>query len=553
MGLSLYNKKRNFSQTPEPTGKTKSSKAALRFVVQKHDASSLHYDFRLEIEGVLKSWAIPKGPSLNPADKRLAMMVEDHPYEYRNFEGVIPEGNYGAGTVIVWDEGYYEPVAGQHLSKKEQEQILIKELEMGSLKFILNGKKLQGTFSLRRLRKGENKAWLLIKNKDEYATDEDVTEKESSVKSGKTLADIATKKGIRLNHPQAQKKAHQKVGKKAIVSAPIAKKPTVIKRTGALLPILQTYKDRIQPGPMPANIKPALATLVDEPFSDPHWLYEIKWDGYRAVAYLNNSKVEIISRNNKPFTDKYAPVTAALKELALNAVLDGEIVATDTKGLANFQLLQNWQNAPVQLQFYVFDILWLDGYDLTQLPLIERKKILQQLLPPDDLILRYSDHVIGKGKDFYKEALKKGLEGIMAKRVDSIYEIGRRTADWLKVKVNKRQEVVIAGFTVPRKTRKFFGALLLGVYDGDELVYIGHSGSGFNTKSLEDIYRRLQPLVTNKSPFKKAPKTNMPATWVKPQLVCEIKFTEWTKEHIARQTRKLQMCALKKKKNEQPW
>jgi len=537
MGLSLYNKKRNFSETPEPVGKSKSSKTTLRFVVQKHDASSLHYDFRLEVGGVLKSWAVPKGPSLNPADKRLAMMVEDHPYDYRNFEGVIPEGNYGAGTVIVWDEGYYEPVAGQGLKKKEQEQILLRELEMGSLKFILHGQKLQGTFTLRLLRKGEEKAWLLIKNKDDFATDEDITEQEASVKSGKTLADIAAKSGAKLNHPVTQNVTAKKTAKKAVATTAgvsRAAKASKNQKVSSVHPVLQEYAAVVKQKAMPTNIKPALATLVDAPFSDPNWLYEIKWDGYRAVAYVNKGDVEIISRNNKPFTRKYAPVTAALKAAGLNAVMDGEIVATDTNGLANFQLLQNWQNAPVHLHFYVFDILWLDGYDLTQLPLLDRKKILQQVLPPDDPILRFSDHVVGTGKDFYKVALKQGLEGIMAKRADSLYEIGKRTPDWLKIKVNRRQEVVIAGFTVPRKSRKYFGALLLGVYDGDELVYVGHTGSGFNTKSLEDIYRRLQPLVTNKSPFKKAPKTNMPATWVKPQLVCEIKFTEWTKEGIAR-------------------
>jgi bifunctional non-homologous end joining protein LigD len=537
MGLSLYNQKRNFSETPEPAGKSKSSKTALRFVVQKHDASSLHYDFRLEMEGVLKSWAVPKGPSLNPADKRLAMMVEDHPYDYRNFEGVIPEGNYGAGTVIVWDEGYYEPVAGQNVSKKEQEDILLKELEMGSLKFILHGQKLQGTYTLRLLRKGEEKAWLLIKNKDEYATNIDITEQEASVKSGKTLADIAAKGGATLNHPVTQKVTSKKPAAKAVASVnPVTKNTSTGSKTKTadLHPALQAYKELVKKAPMPTNIKPALATLVDEPFSDPNWIYEIKWDGYRAVAYVNKDGVEIISRNNKPFTDKYAPVTAALQAMGIDAVLDGEIVATDDKGLANFQLLQNWQNAPVHLHFYVFDILWLDGYDLTQLPLLERKKILHQVLPPDDAVLRYSDHVVGTGKDFYKVALKQGLEGIMAKRADSIYEVGKRTADWLKIKVNKRQEVIIVGFTVPRKTRKFFGALLLGVYDGNELVYVGHTGSGFNTKSLESIYKRLQSLVIDKSPFKKAPKTNMPATWVKPELVCEIKFTEWTKERIAR-------------------
>jgi bifunctional non-homologous end joining protein LigD len=536
MALSLYNKKRNFSETPEPAGKEKTSKTALRFVIQKHDASSLHYDFRLEMDGVLKSWAVPKGPSLNPADKRLAMMVEDHPYDYRNFEGVIPEGNYGAGTVIVWDEGYYVPIAGQKLSKKEQEKILLKELEMGSLKLELHGQKLQGVYTLRMLRKGEEKAWLLIKNKDEYAGDVDVTAQELSVKSGRSLAEVAASKGATLNHPPRQQKASVKKTDMKTTASKKAKPVNTSKATkaGKLPALLQPYEALVTPAAMPVNIKPALATLVDTSFNDDNWIYEIKWDGYRALAYVKGEEVSIISRNNKPFTGKYGPITKALKELGINAVLDGEIVATDEKGLSNFQLLQNWQNAPVELQYFTFDILWLDGYDTTQLPLIERKKILQKLLPANNTQLRFSDHVVGKGKDFYKVALKQGLEGIMAKRADSVYEIGKRTPDWLKIKVNKRQEVIIAGFTEPRKTRKFFGALLLGVYDGDELVYVGHTGSGFNTKSLEDIWKRLQPLIIDESPFDKTPKTNMPATWVKPELVCEIKFTEWTKDQIAR-------------------
>jgi bifunctional non-homologous end joining protein LigD len=275
--------------------------------------------------------------------------------------------------------------------------------------------------------------------------------------------------------------------------------------------------------------------LVDEPFDNENWIFEIKWDGYRAVSYCDGKDVELISRNLTSFTEKYFPVTDAFKQQKLKAVFDGEIVAVDERGLAVFQSLQNWQNTHVRLQYFIFDILWLDGYDLTQIPLIERKKILKEVLPEDDEILKYSDHVVGSGKEFFEVAVSKGLEGIMAKRANSIYQIDKRTDNWVKIKVNLRQEVIIVGFTEPRNTRKFFGSLLLGLYDGDELVYVGHTGSGFNTKSLEEIYKKMQPLVTEECPFEKCPKGNMPVTWVKPKLVCEIKFAEWTKDRIARQ------------------
>jgi bifunctional non-homologous end joining protein LigD len=286
---------------------------------------------------------------------------------------------------------------------------------------------------------------------------------------------------------------------------------------------------------MPKDVVPMLATLVDEPFDNDNWIFEIKWDGYRAVAYCDGKKVELISRNLTPFTGKYYPVTDAFKQQKLKTVFDGEIVAVDERGLAVFQSLQNWQNTPVRLQYFIFDILWLDGYDLTKIPLIERKRILKEVLPEDDEILKYSDHVVGSGKEFFQVAVSKGLEGIMAKRANSIYQIDKRTDNWVKVKVNLRQEVIIVGFTEPRNTRKFFGSLLLGLYDGDELAYVGHTGSGFNTKSLEQIYKKLQPLITEECPFEKCPKGNMPVTWVKPKLVCEIKFAEWTKDRIARQ------------------
>jgi bifunctional non-homologous end joining protein LigD len=563
MSLTLYKKKRRFNETPEPSGKEKSSKGFLRFVVQKHDASHVHYDFRLEMEGVLKSWAVPKGPSLNPADKRLAMMVEDHPYDYRNFEGVIPAGNYGGGTVIVWDEGTYEPMDAEGLNRKEHEKLLLKQLYSGNLKIRMHGKKIKGDYALFQMKGKGERSWILVKKNDEFASEEDITENEKSVKSGKTLVEVAEENGTTVNHPEAHgtRKAkgssHKEEGKKPIrllsederettkkknAAKKSAKSPSVKssksagkKKARSVKEILGDSFSAAFKSSMPKNVVPMLATLVDEPFDNGNWIFEIKWDGYRAVAYCTGKNVELISRNLTPFTEKYYPVTDAFKQLKLKAVFDGEIVAVDESGLAVFQSLQNWQNTPVRLQYFIFDILWLDGYDLTQIPLIERKRILKEVLPQDDEVLKYSDHVIGSGKEFFQAAVSQGLEGIMAKRANSIYQTDKRTDNWVKIKVNLRQEVIIAGFTEPRNTRKFFGSLLLGLYDGDDLVYVGHTGSGFNAKSLEQIYRKLQPLVTNECPFEKCPKGNMPVTWVKPKLVCEIKFAEWTKDRIARQ------------------
>ncbi len=531
MSLTQYNQKRNFTKTAEPKGKEGHSKGSLRFVVQKHDASNLHYDFRLEMDGVLKSWAVPKGPSLRPADKRLAMMVEDHPFSYRNFEGVIPEGEYGAGTVIVWDEGTYEPANPVGKKRREQEEELLRQLDSGKVGIVLYGQKLKGEFTLVKMKgRGEN-AWMLLKKKDDQRSDEDITAEDTSVKSERTLQEVALQHGTIVRHSTKEKATakNSSTPKNAAEKKP-AKKQSKAKGKASAAPLSASDK----PATMPGKFTPMLATLIDEPFDSKDWIFEIKWDGYRAVAYCNGDSVELVSRNLKSFTQKYAPVAQALKNLNIQAVFDGEIVAVDENGLANFQALQNWQNTPVQLQYFIFDVVWLNGVDLSHLPLIKRKEILQQLIPPNQEHLRYSDHVEGKGIPFFKAAVKQGLEGIMAKRANSFYAVGTRTADWAKIKVAMRQEVVIAGYTEPRKTRKFFGSLLLGVYEGDKLVYVGHTGSGFTTKTLEQIYNKLQPLEVSKSPFVKTPKTNMPATWVKPELVCEIKFTEWTSDKIAR-------------------
>lgn len=570
MSLSLYKKKRRFSETPEPEGKEKSSKGFLRFVIQKHDASQVHFDFRLEMEGVLKSWAVPKGPSLNPADKRLAMQVEDHPYDYRNFEGIIPAGNYGGGTVIVWDEGTYEPMEAEGLNRKEQVKLLLKQLYSGNLKIRMHGKKIKGDYALFKMKGRRERAWILVKKNDKFTSEKDVSENDKSVKSGKTLVEVAEENGTTVNHPEAHgkgtrhrargtrnkvqgtrrkqpirllsneertsgkkkgapKKSAKSSSSKSVKSAVKSRKSAVIKKLPADLFSLARKST------MPKNVIPMPATLVDEPFDDENWIFEIKWDGYRAVAYCDGKNVELTSRNLIPFTKKFYPVTDSIKQLKLNAVFDGEIVAVNEKGLAVFQSLQNWQNTSVRLQYFIFDILWWDGYDLTQIPLIERKRILKKVLADGDEILKYCDHVAGNGKKFFRAAVAQGLEGIMAKKANSVYQTGKRTGNWVKIKVNLRQEVVIAGFTQPRNTRQFFGSLLLGLYDGDELLYIGHTGSGFSAKSLEQIYNKLQPLVIKECPFKKCPEGNMPVTWVKPKLVCEIKFAEWTKDRIARQ------------------
>ena len=538
MSLSTYKKKRSFNQTPEPAGKKSAGKkkavaSQLHFVVQKHDATRLHYDFRLEMEGVLKSWAVPKGPSMNPADKRLAMMVEDHPYDYKDFEGIIPEGNYGAGTVIVWDEGTYEPIEF-HDDPQKAEKHLLEQLRKGSLKITLHGQKLKGEFALVQIKSSEDNAWLLIKHNDKYASQTDVTKKAKSVQSGMKLEQVAkestnewvsNKKSTTTKKSSTAKKSPRK-------TATAAKKQPVKKKVPHELDEL-IKKGKRQA--MPSRIIPMLATLTDDPFDDKDWIFEIKYDGYRALSYLDGSDVTVMSRKDLSFNKKFPPVVEALKELGLEAILDGEIVALNKEGRSDFQLLQQWQkNGEGELVYYVFDLLWLNGYNLMHLPLVERKTILQQILPEHPMV-RYSDHIENKGTQFFKAATKQGLEGIMAKERNSAYTPKIRTRQWLKIKSVQRQEVVIAGFTETRGSRSHFGALVLGVYENNKLIYVGHTGSGFTEKSLADVYKKLKPLIIDKPPFATKPKTNMPCTWVKPVLVGEVKFSEWTKDNILRQ------------------
>jgi len=525
MSLKQYREKRSKDKTPEPFG-GRARGNALRFVVQKHDASHLHYDFRLEMDGVLKSWAIPKGPSTDPEVKRLAMMVEDHPYDYKDFEGIIPKGQYGGGTVIVWDQGTYAPAEPLDQDIRKQEKQLLRELHYGKLKFILKGKKLKGQFALIKAHgRGEN-GWLLMKLDDKYASTTDITAKDKSVISGKTIARLEE------NPDRVYGK-----GKKIIKKSSTAKE---------VKPPARTLFKGVPKQPFYEEVQPMLATLVDKPFDSAGWIYEVKWDGYRAVAFVNRKQAELKSRNNKSFKDKFYPVYAQLQKLGLRAVLDGEVVVVTENGHANFGKLQNWRSeADGELLFYVFDMIWYNGYDLKGLPLTQRRKILQQVLP-ENPVIRLSRDFDTSGTEFLEAAKKMGMEGIMAKRKDSLYHTGDRTKDWLKIKAAKRQEVVIGGYTKNEGTTKYFSSLLVGVYDKKKnFIYTGKVGTGFNQQQQKNMMQQFEALVTDKPPFKEEPDVNKPSrfrpapphatvTWLKPKLIGEVSYTEITTDGVMR-------------------
>lgn len=496
MGLQEYHAKRRFDRTPEPEGSCKSGSGALRFVIQKHAASRLHYDFRLEVSGTLKSWAIPKGPSLNPLDKRLAMMVEDHPVDYAHFEGVIPKGNYGAGTVMIWDEGFYQPVDVKHQAAGEE--AMESGLQKGHLRFVLQGKKLKGQFSLVQLKRGDENAWLLVKKDDAFATTDDVLAQTRSAASGRTMEAIA----IQSHAAETVWRSQSAKPELDLRDAPTAA--------------------------MPHKVKPMLAVPAETSFDRRGWFFEIKWDGYRAIAEIEAGNVLLYSRQQRAFDKSYSSVLESLKLLGHDAVLDGEIVVLDDAGRPQFEWLQNYGRAsPGLLVYYVFDLLYLDGHDLTGLPLRRRKELLASVLT-DQQHVRISDHVEEFGQAFFAAVAERGLEGVMAKDAESPYRKGRRGPSWMKIKTQLRQRALICGFTRPRGTRTGFGALVLGIRKNDELSYIGSVGSGFSQKSLTEIRKRLEPLTQSRSPFKKTPKTDEPATWVRPVMECEITLAAWT-------------------------
>jgi len=544
MALTKYKEKRNFKESPEPTGGSPDSDQ-LRFVIQKHDASHLHYDFRLEMDGVLKSWAVPKGPSTDPDIKRLAMMVEDHPYDYRNFEGIIPSG-YGAGTVIVWDEGFYELADSDGKDKKAQDAALQKGIPAGKLHVVLYGKKLKGEYALIKTHgRGEN-AWLLFKVKDEFVSKEDITLKDKSVISEKTLAQIEKTTtnfygANRVKESSVKSKKETSLNKRSDVKAASTKNKEETENIITLDEILSAAKTAA----FPSKLSPMLATMVDKPFDNEGWQYEIKWDGYRAVAFCAKNLVELKSRNDKSFNEKFYPVLNAIQQWNINAVVDGEVVVLGEGGKSNFGALQNWRSeADGEIYFYVFDLLWMNGKDLMQLPLNERRILLKQIVP-ENSIIRLSENFEVSGIEFFETAKKMGLEGIMAKKSDSLYSPGNRSKEWLKIKANKRQEMVIGGYTKNDDSSKSFSSLLLGVYENGNLIYTGKAGTGFSDKQQIEMLRQFKPYIISTPPFSKLPDINKPsrfqhnpphatAVWMKPELVCEVSFTEMTADGIMR-------------------
>jgi bifunctional non-homologous end joining protein LigD len=502
--LNEYNKKRDFKKTAEPAGDERHHSADRAFVVQKHAATHLHYDLRLEIDGVLKSWAVPKGPSLNPGDKRLAMQVEDHPFEYRKFEGSIPKGEYGGGEMIIWDQGTY--AAEGTLSVKEQ-------LAKGDFKFQLNGEKLRGSFVLVKLKKPGNKnEWLLIKHRDAFVDVKwDAEQHAESVVSGRTLEDIA------------------------------AGRPATRERITIDPSSLPGAVESAMPN-MPSGVRATLAELGDKPFSSPNWVYEIKWDGVRAIAQIENGKTTLWARSGRDVTAEYPEFKdMAARFRVRDAIIDGEIVTLDAEGRSNFHTLQHRlgvQNPSrqmmqsVPLDYFAFDVMYADGYDLRRAPLVDRKNFLQQILSGNERI-HFSEHIAEQGEAMYEAARSKGLEGIVAKLKNSTY-VGTRTSSWMKLKIVGEVDAVIGGYTEGRGSRKFFGALVLGLYDGRELKFIGSVGTGFDEAKQEKIFDKLTRLHSKTSPFAKMPALRENVDWVEPELVARVKYANWTNDNHLR-------------------
>jgi len=579
VALEEYKRKRRFSETPEPPPKLDKSKGH-RFVVQRHRATRLHYDFRLEMEGVLKSWAVPKGPSLNPGDKRLAMQVEDHPVSYFDFEGIIPEGNYGAGTVMVWDVGTWEPLSpetkdGKYLPTTEAEADAM--LKKGDFKFRLHGNRLNGDYALIHMKArrpgSKGTEWLLIKKHDEYVDDKwDIDKYDTSVLSGKTMAQIAGaensaewqshKKASRgrttapwlsdtlakldksRRNPERSETAKKKskaAKKNSAGASPSSKEEANgIGRSAESAPSeLKDTKGTVKRS-MPTAIQPMLASIAEHPFDSPDWLFEVKWDGYRVVSFIEKNQVRMVSRNQNDLGPRYPELRELPKWIqAKSAILDGEVVVLDEQGRPSFSLMQQRtgirahgrQAAPrsdLPILYYVFDLIYLDGYDLRRVGLEDRKNLLREIISSGNLV-RFSDHYPEQGVALFQVAKQKGLEGIVAKKRNSCYE-ERRSREWLKIKITQTIDSVIGGYTDPEGARQYFGSLVLGLYnDKKQLIHVGHAGTGFNQATLKQIWGVLKELETSRSPFT-GPVDAKNVHWVKPVRVAEVKFTEWTHE-----------------------
>lgn len=507
--LNEYRRKRNFSETPEPSGKFR-ERGGNRFVVQEHHARRLHFDFRLEIDGVLKSWAVPKGPSMNPSDRRLAIQTEDHPLEYATFHGTIPAGHYGAGEVNIWDQGRFKPEGSLPASE---------QLRQGELKFTLEGKKLRGSFVLVKLRNRDaaKPEWLIIKHRDQAAAGSETT-------------------------------PHPRLAGDGVDESPSAASPRPPKyenRKRSRNAELITFPRGAAAAPMPRFIQPALASLVEKPFAGPEWLFEVKWDGVRTLACIRDGEARLWSRSQREITGEYPELAELPRSIgAKEAWLDGEIVVLDRDGRSDFQKLQLRfgvrhptekliSESPVV--YYVFDLLYLDGHDLRNVRLIDRKNLLRRILREDKTI-RYSDHVLEKGIELFQAAAQRKLEGIIAKKTLSAYPTGRGT-DWLKIKLDQELDAVVGGWTEPRGSREYFGALLLGLYQGDNLRYIGSVGSGFSVDVQQRLWPALQNLRASEPPFAEKPAARERAYWTKPELVARVRFGNWTEDRHLRQPR----------------
>src|SRR3984893_1678351 len=495
--LEEYRRKRRFDRTPEPSSPKAVPQLEGTFVVQKHAARRLHYDFRLAVDGVLKSWAVPKGPSLTPADKRMAVQTEDHPMSYADFEGNIPAGNYGAGAVMVWDRGRFR-VEGQRGAKEQ--------LEHGEIKFRLAGEKLSGGFVLVRTKRGDKQPeWLMIKHQDEAVDPAwNIDEHDGSVMTGRILDEIAGE-------------------------LPPKREPT---------PLQPGELEGARKAAMPVSLSPMLATLIEKPFSDPGWLFEIKWDGARTLAWVEDGEVRLRSRAGNEVTHQYPELASLPQHLSVKqAILDGEIVVLDENGRSEFERMQQRMNVQrpspdllsrYPVTYFLFDLVYCDGYALREVPVLARKNFLRRILDPSREF-RFSDHQLEKGKELFELARQQDLEGVVGKRVDSFYA-SARSPNWVKLKATKTVDAVVGGWTAPRGSRTHFGSLLLGLYQGKALRFVGHAGTGLDEKMRDLLMKKLRELEIDKCPFDKIPETNEEAFWAKPELVARVRYIGWTQE-----------------------
>ncbi|MCD6049600.1 MAG: polymerase LigD, ligase domain protein [Verrucomicrobia bacterium] len=516
MSLKEYTRKRDFSATPEPAAKKESAKSSVhRFVIQKHAASRLHYDFRLELDGTLKSWAVPKGMPFTKGEKRLAVHVEDHPVSYIDFEGTIPQGQYGGGTVMVWDRGTFEPMTKTPL----------KDLAAGKLHVILKGKKVKGEWYLVRLR--DENQWLLIKG-GESLKPPSKKQEDTSALSGLSMKELANSKKVWNSKPAASAKDKSKL----VTTLKEREDKTAIKRVSS----------------PPKFIEPMKAKLVAAPPAG-DWQYEIKFDGFRALAICHGQNVQLISRNEKDLSEKFPEVVKAVKGLKLkDAILDGEVVALDSSGKSSFQLLQAYDLGTERppIAYYVFDVLRLNREDTRALPLTERRTKLENLKVSG--IVRLSPTLGSEGEELLEQARKLGIEGLIGKREGSVYESGQRSGAWIKLKLLQEQEFVIGGFTDPTGSRKHIGALLVGVYEKKQLRYVGKVGTGFDQKLLRLLYQKFTKIAADQCPFFNLPEKSRQrygqgitasqmklCHWLKPKFVCQVRFSEWTRDGSLRQ------------------